>query len=106
MSDMAGFTLSLLLLLVLVALALWLAWRKRLPGARFATGEVRVLEVVPVGPTDRLVLVGHAGQRYLLAQGSGGLTMLVAPPAAPAFAPSGDGSAASKTMPAPESSLP
>ena len=103
---MAGFALSLLLLLVLVAVALWLAWRKRLPGARFATGEVRVLEVVPVGPADRLVLVDHAGQRYLLAQGSQGLTMLVAPPAAPACASSGDGPVAPKTMPAPEAGPP
>jgi flagellar biogenesis protein FliO len=104
MSNMTGYVLSLLLLLALVAAALSLAWRRRSPSARGTKGEVRVLEVVAVGPTDRLVLVGLAGQRYLLAQGTRGLTMLVAPPAAPTFASLGDWPAAPKTMPVAESS--
>lgn len=103
---MTGFAFSLLLLLVLVAVALWLAWRRRLPGAGVAKGEVRVLEVVPVGPTDRLVLVSHAGQRYLLSQGPRGLTMLVAPPAKPPWASWTDESAAPQAMAVPESSPP
>lgn len=104
MSNMTGYALSLLLLVALVAVALSLAWRRRSPSASGTKGEVRVLEVVPVGPTDRLVLVGLAGQRYLLAQGTRGLTMLVAPPAAPTFASLGDWSAAPKTVPVVESS--
>jgi flagellar biogenesis protein FliO len=91
MNGMWGYGVSLLLLSVIVAGAVVLAWRRRGGGAvgKRMGNQLRALEFAPLGPNDRLVLAECDGKRYLLAQGVRGVTLidrLADSPPAPALA--------------------
>jgi hypothetical protein len=75
---MVGYGLSLLVVAVIVGVAVALAWRRRGGNGlgRRAGQQLRTLEFVPLGPSDRLILAECDGKRYLLAQGSRGVTLI------------------------------
>jgi flagellar protein FliO/FliZ len=54
----------LLLVLGVGAALLWLV-KRRFSGALFPSGPLRVVQVVPVGPRERLLLLDHDGRRLL-----------------------------------------
>ncbi|WP_439114060.1 flagellar biosynthetic protein FliO [Hydrogenophaga sp.] len=74
---MAGYSSALVLLVLLVAVAVWLLWRRprQGPGGR-SSASLRMLEAFALGPRDRLLLVECDGRRYLLSQGVQGVRLL------------------------------
>lgn len=77
MSGLAGYSSALVLLCLLVAVAVWLLWRRPRPGSGGRSGaSLRLLEASALGPRDRLLLVECDGRRYLLSQGVQGVRLL------------------------------
>jgi flagellar protein FliO/FliZ len=76
-SGIAGYGSALSLLLLLVAVAVWLLWRRpRNAAGRRTRSSLRTLEASALGPRDRLLLVECEGRRYLLSQGVQGVRLL------------------------------
>ena len=75
--DMVGTSLSLLMLVVLLLVAGTLAWRRRGGlSAGKSSSRLKTLAITPIGPRDRLLLIECDSQRFLLAQGPAGLTLI------------------------------
>ncbi|MEY4376981.1 MAG: hypothetical protein RJB26_1531 [Pseudomonadota bacterium] len=77
-SGLAGFaqvTLSLLFILALVVALAWLAQRLRLT-PRSATGVIRVLGDLPVGPKERVLLLQVGDRQALVGVGADGVRAL------------------------------
>ncbi len=74
---MVGTSLSLLMLVVLLLVAGTLAWRRRGGmSAGKSNSRLKTLAITPIGPRDRLLLIECDSQRFLLAQGPTGLTLI------------------------------
>ena len=83
---MSNFLRELALMLVALAAVLALAWlalrllRGRLPGAaaRAAADDetLRFVRALPVGTKERVVLMDHRGERWMLGVTAGGISLL------------------------------
>jgi flagellar protein FliO/FliZ len=92
MGDVSSLLLSLGLVVGFILAAAWAV--RRLPlGLGRATGPLKVLAALPLGPRERLVLVEARGEQLLIAVSPAGVfnvgvhqgAPVTPPPAAPAF---------------------
>ena len=81
-TGLAGSLLTTLVALVVVLAIAWLTLRlwARLSGGRVASGgasgRVRIVQSVPVGTRERLVIARHGGSEYLLGVTAGGISVV------------------------------
>jgi flagellar protein FliO/FliZ len=72
MADLSGVILSLVLVIGFIFAAAWVA--RRLPlGFTRATGPLKVLAALPLGPKERLLLVEARGEQILIAVSPAGV---------------------------------
>lgn len=72
MADLSGVVLSLVLVIAFILAAAWVARRMPLGFTR-ATGPLKVLAALPLGPKERLVLVEARGEEILIAVSPAGV---------------------------------
>ena len=94
---MESFALSFASMLLALAIVIALAWvvlrllRSRLqPGASAGNGAdeaLRFVRALPVGTKERVVLVEHRGERWMLGVSAGGISTIAHWPAGSASAP-------------------
>jgi flagellar protein FliO/FliZ len=79
MADLSGVLLSLALVVGFIFAAAWVV--RRLPmGLGRATGPLKVLAALPLGPRERLVLVEARGEEILIAVSPAGVFNVGAAP--------------------------
>jgi flagellar protein FliO/FliZ len=79
MADVSGVVLSLVLVVGFILAAAWIV--RRLPlGLGRATGPLKVLAALPLGPRERLVLVEARGEEILIAVSPAGVFNVGAAP--------------------------
>jgi flagellar protein FliO/FliZ len=72
MADLSGVVLSLVLVVGFILAAAWVVRRMPLGFTR-ATGPLKVLAALPLGPKERLVLVEARGEEILIAVSPAGV---------------------------------
>jgi flagellar protein FliO/FliZ len=72
MADLSGVILSLVLVVGFIFAAAWVVRRMPLKFTR-ATGPLKVLAALPLGPKERLVLVEARGEEILIAVSPAGV---------------------------------
>jgi flagellar protein FliO/FliZ len=72
MADLSGVVLSLVLVIGFIFAAAWVVRRMPLKFTR-ATGPLKVLAALPLGPKERLVLVEARGEEILIAVSPAGV---------------------------------
>jgi len=79
MADLSGVVLSLALVVGFIFAAAWVV--RRLPmGLGRATGPLKILAALPLGPRERLVLVEARGEEILIAVSPAGVFNVGAAP--------------------------
>ena len=91
---MESFALSFASMLLALAVVLALAWvllrvlrarmQPRLATRAGGDDALRFVRALPVGPKERVVIVEHRGERWMLGVTAGGISTLAHWPAAPA----------------------
>ena len=86
MADLTGVVLSLALVVGFIFAAAWVV--RRMPmGFTRASGPLKVLAALPLGPKERLVLVEARGEELLIAVSPAGVFNVGGPNARPVAAP-------------------
>ena len=83
--NLASTVLALAFVLAL-AWGLLRAWRRLQPGIGAVGGDadaLRFVRALPLGARERVVLVDHAGERWMLGVTAGGISLLARWPLAP-----------------------
>ncbi|MBX2836706.1 MAG: flagellar biosynthetic protein FliO [Gammaproteobacteria bacterium] len=80
MSD-SSFPLTLLFTLLALVVVLIVAWfcirlLAQLNRRSMGKGKVQIVQTIPIGTRERLMLVHYQGQEYLLGSSTGGITVI------------------------------
>jgi len=73
LAQLPSMGLSLALVLALIVAAAWLLRRSPWGALARASGQLKIVATLPLGPKERLVLVEAGGQRVLLGVGPAGI---------------------------------